>query len=145
MRITLSNVSQNNVSQLSALLGVTLDCRVTTTRYTLTDTFEARRVQGYKEVYDAYYSQMKIWDEEHIQKALAHVQSLPNPYERMTPEYYGFSKAQLEAENGTLRQPREVSRYALTAVCSVPSDPGLLFRLAHSIGKAYRNVEITID
>jgi MoaA/NifB/PqqE/SkfB family radical SAM enzyme len=145
MKLIISNVTRNNEKQLAAMVAVVLNCEVCAEWYVLTDTFSARAAYGYREVYDAYFSHIKIWDEEHRQKALDHVVSLPNPYENLTPEHYGFSKAQLEAENDMLRRPREVGRFRLTAECMSSIDSGLLFRLALAIGKTYKNVDITID
>ena len=120
MKLTISNVAASNVKQLVALLSVALDCVPSISQYEVTDSYDARWRMGYRTAYEAFEC----------------IAAMTNPYEERSAGYYGFVAAQRDATRDSFKHYQRIWRYVLTA---------LFFRLAHSIGSAYRTVRCTIE
>lgn len=137
MKIIVTNVARNNVKGLQALLAVTLNSIVKVEETIVTDSYEARWRNGYRYVHTEFYKQGKPERKEWVA-------SLDCPFEEYSPEWHGFYVAQHDAVNDLVEHQCHIYRYILSAECNA-LDTGLLFRLAHSIGKAYRTASVTVE
>lgn len=147
MKLTISNVTRNNVNAIKALVRIALNQECTVQRYEVTDSVEALTRVGYDAGYDLYWNTSTAGAsnrEEANAMRLAALEQAANPYEEHEPQWVGWNKAVRDARNNDLYQVNGVWRYVLTVKCNIP-DADLLFRLAHQLGQVYRNCNVTMN
>ena len=136
MKLILTNVTSANVKQVKALIVVATNLVPTAMEYT-PDFFDAKHVSGYNELSTAYW--------ETLHKDRANFVPAANPFEEGTPQFYGYREAVSDFECGKLLFKRPIKRWRLEATGNSPSDTNLLIRFAHTLGKTYQNVDVTIQ
>lgn len=147
MKLTILNVTRNNVNAINALVRVALNQECSVTAYEVTDSEEALRRQGYKAAYDLYWNTDigGIKRDDYFEARLTALEQAAAPYEAGAPQWLGWNHAVCDAKNGRLFQRPPIQRYKLTAECDTPSDINLLFRLARQLGQVYRNCSVTLN
>lgn len=148
MKLTISNVTRNNVNAIKALVRVALNQECTVQQYEVTDSVEALTRAGHEAACDLYWDTSTAGadnpDEANAMR-LAALEQAANPYKEQTPQRRGWSNAVRDAKNNDLSWYRPIKRYALTVECEALNDTSLLFRFAHQLGKVCRNCVVSMD
>ncbi len=147
MKLTISNVTRNNVNAIKALVLIALNQECMVQKYEVTDSVEALARFGYTAAYDLYWGTnlADIKHEDYFSVRLAALERAANPYEEQTPQWYGWNRAVYDAKRDELVWCGPIERYVLTAECDAPGDMSLLFRFAHQLGQTYRNCVVTME
>lgn len=143
MKLTISNVTRNNVNAIKALVRVALNQECTVTKYEVTDLTRT----GYNAAHELYWNTSTTGvnnREEASAIRLAALEQAANPFEEHTPQWFGWKRALCAAKNNELYHVSDIWRYELAAECNIP-DTDLLFRFAHQLGKTYRNCVVTMN
>jgi hypothetical protein len=136
MKLILTNVTSANVKQVKALIVVATNLAPTATTYT-PDSFDAKYASGYNELSNAYWGVPFLERKNFVLGA--------NPFEEGTPQFFGYNQAVSDFEHDKLLYKRPIIRWRLEATGNSPSDVNLLLRFAHTLGKTYQNVDVTIQ
>ena len=136
MKLILTNVTSTNIKQVKALILVATNLVPTATSYE-PDSEEAKYVHGYRMLTDTY------WDVPHNERE--NFVPTTNPFVERTSEAIGYNNAVSDLKVGKLQYKRLIERWRLEATGNSPSDINLLIRFAHTLGKTYRNVDVTIQ
>lgn len=143
MKLILTNVTYGNLNAIKALVLVATNLVPTATQYE-PDFYDARYKKGYRELYNAYYAVPWKEREDFVPAANPFVPAA-NPFEPGTPEANGYNDALADVKANRLERLLPITRWRLEATGSSPADTSLLLRFAHTLGKTYRNVDVTIE
>lgn len=147
MKLTISNVTRNNVTAIKALVRVALNQACTVMMYEVTDSDDALWRQGYKAAHDLYWN-ADISDakrDDYFPARLTILEQATNPFEEQSPQWFGWKRAIYDARNNSLYHVSSIERYVLTVEFDAPGDMSLLFRFAHQLGQVYRNCVVTMN
>ena len=136
MKLILTNVTSGNLKQVKALILVATNLVPTVTNYE-PDSAEAKYVHGYRTLANAYWEVPYNERESFVPAA--------NPFEEGTPQFAGYHCAVTKLSHNELDYKRQIIRWRLEATGNSPADVNLLIRFAHTLGKTYQNVDVTIE